>query len=1317
MDGSSPPGPIPAPPDSRRSSGGAGQKRLGEQPAGAHNSKKVTKSPHQSSRKKRRRKATFSTPKEVQNRRTRAALQKKTEPEKERVKSEPIKHTWTNKQALFQRGLGFPKGSFGARLDVVSWDKTSMTEADHRALKVQIRAYIKCDTDERAKWLEDRMTPRPSNGEYFAVLKGENEVIAARDLRQWELLGHYAGEAHTHNSIQKLYKKYGSNNIVNYVMQAGEDYLISAFDKSNVCSLINAGRVYATELREKGRVLIDPQRPLPEVDSEDELTMAEELVIPENVTPMFATRGNEIYVFIVSNRDIRQGEILWMDYGIGYWRRLQLPIVVSSGEDESDMEAEDTPSSTTLPTSTDTPSSHSPSNEMEVTAPSTISEESSNRDEMEWHPPELPPVSTPLLSQNPPSQPPSPPEEVREKSPSPEPVYPPDVLALMEVAGAEELREKALANLELLKEGEIDFRKFCPCFNFYSKELSRQIYLEPKDIVLYLDKAKIISISEMFDYMSLTTAAEVIEDYPHMLDQYLADLWQKGRNLSKFCKAAKGRLSDLKESNASEWTHADLLAAAPRLREQVAQVDQNGIDRVYNEACEGSGDDAVTTQLLILAHRHPYALRKYIELKLTKSRTDSLMNSVVKRLNLFGVPIPGVDETHWTPGALIVFYLRQAPEDDNLRKAFQQEMTIKSITSLSSDDPLFELSVAQVVRNWLKTHGRLTTLFKHFAKFGVATPKGAEVWNVSDMSDLLKRQGEDYRLFPATLNELSEAYLRKRPRREKAQERYDRIQISHELFLRAHLGEPEALNTYMRLRLKFDNEYELFRDLVENQAPVPPEVGEWTFEKLKKYLRDHDLVPGPSSSAQASSSVTEQPMELEVVDSIDSQQELLLLGAEVTLSQSDDSDSDSESSDHEASPPPSRPLRLEDYTPGIRKVMETWGRQVVSDKLSAKLEGIRNGTLELKDLQVIFRYPRGGHTHVPAREILHYLEQEKLITHGQAVQHLTAEMALERIQNYELSLDEYMCHLWETEKSLNSFFRETGGRLAGITHGKQDKDTDSKLLDKCPSLVFLLENTNAGEIDIVFHRACSQNNDEPIIRLLYLAHKHDHALKRYIEYKLRDRNIDKTSLQKLASRFNQSGVPPRNDKAEKWTAGDVCGFYLSQSRANDSVREKMMDSMTISGLKGLSPDQPFFREAVTGAVANLMAQGNSLGFIQGQLKANKIPVPFDNARWNAKTLDRLTTAEQFSASWSTMLSNTASKEEKHTFWATEALVRAFKNEPGALKTYIKLRMKSHGAFSKLVNDLNENEYLTPEGQPWTRETVRQYIALQRISLE
>ena len=170
-------------------------------------------------------------------------------------------------------------------------------EGIRRGINEAISFYKSLNNDDREHYLNERMSVQKHDGSIFSELKNQDEVIATRDLAQWEILGHYAGKHFTEVSYHGGANSMGAalTNIDRYSFSTTPGEFISGFRSGNVTTLINACKTYSE---------IEKDRSLPE----------------QNVSFIRHTGAQgEWIVFIIALKEIKAGERLWTDYGKDYW--------------------------------------------------------------------------------------------------------------------------------------------------------------------------------------------------------------------------------------------------------------------------------------------------------------------------------------------------------------------------------------------------------------------------------------------------------------------------------------------------------------------------------------------------------------------------------------------------------------------------------------------------------------------------------------------------------------------------------------------------------------------------------------------------------------------------------------------------------------------------------------------------------------------------------------------------------------------------------------------------------------------------------------
>ena len=177
-------------------------------------------------------------------------------------------------------------------------------------IRQAINHYKDLDNQAREKYLNDRMTKQKSNGLIITALKGQDEVIAARSIKQYELLGHYAGMTRSKTSYDKGAEAmdFSLINIDRYSYNVSSKQIISGFRQGNVTSLINSYTNYGAN----------------EKDS---------FVPEQNVTFLrHLDKKHQWIVFVLATKDIDKDAQLWIEYGENYWNAFKEPIVLDNDD-------------------------------------------------------------------------------------------------------------------------------------------------------------------------------------------------------------------------------------------------------------------------------------------------------------------------------------------------------------------------------------------------------------------------------------------------------------------------------------------------------------------------------------------------------------------------------------------------------------------------------------------------------------------------------------------------------------------------------------------------------------------------------------------------------------------------------------------------------------------------------------------------------------------------------------------------------------------------------------------------------------------------
>ena len=185
-------------------------------------------------------------------------------------------------------------------------------EGIRRGINEAISLYKSLSNEDRERYLNERMSVQKHDGSIFSELKDQDEVIANRDLAQWEILGHYAGKHYTEASYNDGADSMGATltHIDRYSFSTTPGQFISGFRSGNVTTLINACTTYSK---------CEKDWSLPE----------------QNVSFLRHTsEQGEWLVFIIALNEIKAGERLWTDYGKHYWESMGSTIEIKNSDDD-----------------------------------------------------------------------------------------------------------------------------------------------------------------------------------------------------------------------------------------------------------------------------------------------------------------------------------------------------------------------------------------------------------------------------------------------------------------------------------------------------------------------------------------------------------------------------------------------------------------------------------------------------------------------------------------------------------------------------------------------------------------------------------------------------------------------------------------------------------------------------------------------------------------------------------------------------------------------------------------------------------------------
>ncbi|USE33821.1 SET domain-containing protein [Endozoicomonas sp. SCSIO W0465] len=165
--------------------------------------------------------------------------------------------------------------------------------AIRKSINESIAKYQSLDDEQKEQYLNERMSVQKHEGSFFSELKDHKEVVASRDILQWELLGHYAGKQYHDNTYQQgacvMGPAFVNIERFNSFAPTPGIFISTYRQQGNITSLINA---YSTHTI-KGKNS------------------------PEQNVSFLRHRNQQgqWMVFIIAIKPIPANESLWIDYG------------------------------------------------------------------------------------------------------------------------------------------------------------------------------------------------------------------------------------------------------------------------------------------------------------------------------------------------------------------------------------------------------------------------------------------------------------------------------------------------------------------------------------------------------------------------------------------------------------------------------------------------------------------------------------------------------------------------------------------------------------------------------------------------------------------------------------------------------------------------------------------------------------------------------------------------------------------------------------------------------------------------------------------
>ncbi|MCK5892904.1 MAG: hypothetical protein KAG53_00550 [Endozoicomonadaceae bacterium] len=211
-----------------------------------------------------------------------------------------VHHCYDNRAPLFRAQSSIKREFTGIKKKAHTYFfriKIKKTENDKARIRKAMSFYKQLDDEDREIYLNERMLPQKHDGSIVSALKNQNEIVAARGLTKFEIIGHYAGQIYTEDTYTNDISSMGAtrNTIDNFSVSLGDKTFISGFRFGNVTSLINACKTYSA--------------------SENNMDLPKENV---SFLQHYDNYGRDI-VFIIALKHIKTHDRLWVDYGKEYW--------------------------------------------------------------------------------------------------------------------------------------------------------------------------------------------------------------------------------------------------------------------------------------------------------------------------------------------------------------------------------------------------------------------------------------------------------------------------------------------------------------------------------------------------------------------------------------------------------------------------------------------------------------------------------------------------------------------------------------------------------------------------------------------------------------------------------------------------------------------------------------------------------------------------------------------------------------------------------------------------------------------------------------
>ena len=203
-------------------------------------------------------------------------------------------HVYDNKAPLWQGLYAVKQEEQLKKTPRTFFTTSTIPDSSRNELKRKIAEYKVLDDDNRERYLNDRMRPTICDASLGSALEGQRGVVAARSLKCWELLGHFAGRVMTDEEYNQGATATGAalTSVDTYSFALPGSVFLSGLRYGNITSLVNANTSYEANARE----------------------------YPANVQYIKHQDSGRWLILYITCSEIPEGKPLWFDYGESYWQ-------------------------------------------------------------------------------------------------------------------------------------------------------------------------------------------------------------------------------------------------------------------------------------------------------------------------------------------------------------------------------------------------------------------------------------------------------------------------------------------------------------------------------------------------------------------------------------------------------------------------------------------------------------------------------------------------------------------------------------------------------------------------------------------------------------------------------------------------------------------------------------------------------------------------------------------------------------------------------------------------------------------------------------